>query len=52
MIIGYEDCPWGRDIVKLGMEQNRLIKQLAFIKEIDKLKYIVRKTRLYNSDRH
>ena len=52
MIIGYEDCPWGRDIVKLGMEQNRLIKQLAFIKEIDKLKYIVRKTRLFNSDRH
>ncbi len=34
------------------MEENRLIKQLAFIKEIDKLKYIVRKTRLFNSDRH
>lgn len=34
------------------MEENRLIKQLSFIKEIDKLKYIVRKTRLFNSDRH
>lgn len=34
------------------MKENRLIKQLAFIKEIDKLKYIVRKTRLFNSDRH
>ncbi|MFY0591023.1 HD domain-containing protein [Roseivirga sp.] len=29
-----------------------LEKQLAFIKEIDKLKYIQRKTRLFNSDRH
>lgn len=29
-----------------------LEKQVAFIKEIDKLKYIQRKTRLFNSDRH
>ena len=31
---------------------SNLEKQLAFIKEIDKLKYIVRKTRLFNSPRH
>jgi len=31
---------------------NRLLQQIAFIKEIDKLKYIERKTRLFNSDRH
>ncbi|MEO1052919.1 MAG: HD domain-containing protein [Bacteroidota bacterium] len=31
---------------------NRLQKQLAFIKEIDKLKYVFRKTRLFESDRH
>ena len=29
-----------------------LSRQIAFIKEIDKLKYITRKTRLFNSDRH
>ncbi len=29
-----------------------LLQQIAFIKEIDKLKYIQRKTRLFNSDRH
>ncbi|MFC5271321.1 HD domain-containing protein [Adhaeribacter terreus] len=29
-----------------------LIQQIAFIKEIDKLKYIQRKTRLFNSDRN
>ena len=29
-----------------------LLKQIEFIKEIDKLKYIQRKTRLFNSDRH
>ncbi|MEM1407639.1 MAG: HD domain-containing protein, partial [Bacteroidota bacterium] len=34
------------------MEENRLIRQLAFIKELDKLKYIVRKTRLFESERH
>ncbi|GAB3773532.1 HD domain-containing protein [Spirosoma horti] len=34
------------------MEMDNLIKQVAFIKEIDKLKYIQRKTRLFNSDRH
>lgn len=31
---------------------NNLEKQLAFIKEIDKLKYIERKTRLFHSPRH
>ncbi|WP_149244159.1 HD domain-containing protein [Dyadobacter sp. 32] len=34
------------------MENENLLKQIAFIKEIDKLKYIQRKTRLFNSDRH
>ena len=34
------------------MEPSRFEKQLAFITEIDKLKYIQRKTRLFNSPRH
>lgn len=34
------------------METDNLLKQVEFIKEIDKLKYIQRKTRLFNSDRH
>jgi len=34
------------------MNSENLQKQIAFIKEIDKLKYITRKTRLFNSDRH
>lgn len=34
------------------MQSDNLLKQVAFIKEIDKLKYIQRKTRLFNSDRH
>jgi putative hydrolase of HD superfamily len=29
-----------------------LLKQIQFIQEIDKLKYIQRKTKLFNSDRH
>jgi putative hydrolase of HD superfamily len=29
-----------------------LLKQISFIKEIDKLKYIQRKTKLFHSDRH
>ncbi len=33
------------------MIDDRMIKQIAFIHEIDKLKYIQRKTRLFNSDR-
>ena len=33
------------------MQTDKLIKQIAFIKEIDKLKYIQRKTKLFNSDR-
>lgn len=32
------------------MKSNRLKKQIEFIKEIDKKKYIERKTRLFNSD--
>lgn len=32
--------------------QTTLQKQVAFIKEIDKLKYIQRKTKLFNSDRN
>ena len=34
------------------MVADRLLKQIAFIKEIDKLKYIQRKTKLFNSNRH
>ncbi|RZL36465.1 MAG: HD domain-containing protein, partial [Pedobacter sp.] len=34
------------------MQIDDLLKQVAFIKEIDKLKYIQRKTKLFNSDRH
>ena len=34
------------------MNTDRLTQQLAFIREIDKLKYIQRKTRLFNSQRH
>lgn len=34
------------------MQTDNLFKQVAFIKEIDKLKYIQRKTKLFNSDRH
>lgn len=31
---------------------SRLLMQMEFIKEIDKLKYIQRKTKLFNSERH
>lgn len=34
------------------MDTDNLLKQVSFIKEIDKLKYIQRKTKLFNSDRH
>jgi putative hydrolases of HD superfamily len=34
------------------MQTDNLLKQVAFIKEIDKLKYIQRKTKLFNSNRH
>lgn len=34
------------------MNAENLLKQVAFIKEIDKLKYIQRRTKLFNSDRH
>jgi len=33
------------------MQSSNLLKQIAFIKEIDKIKYIQRKTKLLNSDR-
>ena len=33
------------------MKNHILLKQIAFIKEIDKLKYIQRKTKLFNSER-
>lgn len=34
------------------MSLNNLLSQIEFIKEIDKLKYIQRRTKLINSDRH
>ncbi|WP_293309748.1 HD domain-containing protein [Pedobacter sp. UBA5917] len=34
------------------MFNDDLIKQVSFIKEIDKLKYIQRRTKLFNSNRH
>ena len=34
------------------METATLLKQISFIKEIDKLKYITRRTKLFNSYRH
>ena len=33
------------------MSPENLLKQISFIKEIDKIKYIQRKTKLFNSDR-
>src|ERR1700712_4789461 len=39
-------------ILIFQMNINDLLKQVAFIKEIDKLKYIHRRTKLFNSDRH
>jgi len=34
------------------MSLDNLLKQIEFIKEIDKIKYIQRKTKLFHSDRH
>ena len=34
------------------MQAENLLQQIEFIKEIDKLKYILRRTKLLNSDRH
>ena len=34
------------------MNIEKINQQISFIKEIDKIKYIQRKTRLFNSDRH
>jgi putative hydrolase of HD superfamily len=34
------------------MRSDKLLKQIEFIKEIDKIKYIQRKTKLFNSSRH
>lgn len=39
-------------IKKHTMQLDRLLQQIDFIKEIDKIKYIQRKTKLFNSDRH
>ena len=33
------------------MQSEDLLKQIRFIKEIDKIKYILRRTKLFNSDR-
>jgi len=33
------------------MKTEKLLKQIDFIKEIDKIKYIQRRTKLFNSDR-
>lgn len=40
-----------RIIYKFLMSTQDLLDQIAFIKEIDKVKYIQRKTKLFNSDR-
>ena len=34
------------------MKTDKLLQQINFIKEIDKIKYIERKTKLFNSDRN
>lgn len=34
------------------MQQNKLLQQIDFIKEIDKIKYIQRKTKLFHSNRN
>ncbi len=36
----------------MKMQTDNLLRQINFIKEIDKVKYIQRKTKLFNSDRH
>lgn len=44
-----------RNFLKLTAQckpTDNLLKQISFIKEIDKLKYIQRKTKLFNNDRH
>lgn len=38
--------------IGITMATEHLEQQISFIKEIDKLKYIQRKTKLFNSDRH
>jgi len=44
----YDECHFK---TKKKMNTQDLIDQIAFIKEIDKVKYIQRKTKLFNSDR-
>jgi putative hydrolase of HD superfamily len=39
-------------ITVVKMETSNLFKQIEFIKEVDKLKYIFRKTKLFSSDRN
>jgi putative hydrolase of HD superfamily len=43
---------WGHLLKLNNMHTDNLLRQVNFIKEIDKLKYIQRKTKLFNSDRH
>lgn len=53
MLFLFLNC--GREHLQLKskkMHPQSLLQQVAFIKEIDKLKYIQRKTKLFNSDRH
>lgn len=38
--------------IRVAMIPENLVKQIHFIKEIDKIKYIQRKTKLFNSDRN
>lgn len=40
-----------RSQISTQMQSEKLLQQIEFIKEIDKLKYIQRKTKLFNSDR-
>ncbi len=44
----YDECHFK---IKNKMNTKDLLDQIAFIKEIDKVKYIQRKTKLFNSDR-
>lgn len=37
---------------RIAMTPEKLLRQIDFIKEIDKLKYIQRKTKLFNSDQY
>jgi putative hydrolase of HD superfamily len=51
-VVGVFLCTRQQKLITANMKTDNLLKQVDFIKEIDKLKYIQRKTRLFNSDRH